>query len=212
MLSVSGLGTGGLCCPALITAVGMLGRKRIAGTDCQTWGSRGRALETEQSSWEGKLDWQRRVIVCPGVAQVLVPVVCSRRAQLVSTAGGQEWLSLLEAGLLSPGSFLRARQSPACLCSFVPSCARARAFSPSWQRGAERLPSRLTALPNFSTLFLALPGGFGEGEKPAADSGHRGRRAGVRAAGVRGEASCKVRQRGPPSRALCFLLQVYLPG
>lgn len=154
MLSVSRLGTGGLCCPALITAVGLLGRKGIAGTDCQTWGSRGRALETEQSSWEGKLDWQGRVIVCPGVAQVLVPVVCSRRAHLVGTAGGQEWLSLLEAGLLSPGSFLRARQSPACLCSFVPSCARARAFSPSWQRGAERLPSHLTALPNFSTLSL----------------------------------------------------------
>lgn len=84
------------------------------------------------------------------------PAVCSRRAHLVGTAGGQEWLSLLEAGLLSPGSFLRARQSPACLRSFVPSCARATAFSPSWQRGAERLPSHLTALSNFSTLSLLL--------------------------------------------------------
>lgn len=47
MLAVSRLGTGGLCCPALITAVGLLGGKGIAGADCQTWGSRGRALETE---------------------------------------------------------------------------------------------------------------------------------------------------------------------
>lgn len=79
------------------------------------------------------------------------------------------------------------------------------------ERGrATSLPSHST--PQFLHAFLAPPGGFGEGEKPAADSGHRGRRAGVGAAGVRGEASCKVRQRGPPSRALCFLLQVYLPG